>query len=194
MRAVYLTYGREEPIPVQEHLPSRKLAKYLSRETAAGVAAAGALFQRGRPEPETPLYYATGIVEHEDFGLDEMLDASRAGNGPFSREMFLAAGIARVSPLMQFRVLYNMPLSFISIFFGLTGDNAVLYGSSRGLLLQALHANGEGPLLLGAGKVRTDGSVAAGLALGRKAEFAAYLVLALPDEPLDLFRLWVEQQ
>ena len=193
MRAVYLRYGREDPIPVQEHLPSRKLAKYLSRETAAGVVAAGALFREGRPDPETPFYYATGIVEHEDFGLAEMLEASRSPDGLFSRERFLAEGILRVSPLMQFRVLYNMPLSFVSIFFGLTGDNAVLYGSSHVLLRQAFHATREGPLLLGAGKVWADGSVVTGLALGTKEEFAAHAGAPLPPEPCELFRSWAEE-
>jgi hypothetical protein len=192
VRIAFRAWGGGELIPVEDRLPARKLAKYLSRESAAAVVVVSQLFDAGRPDPRTPIFYATGTVEHEDFGLAEMLAASRDRDGAFSRERFLAEGITQVSPLSQFKVLYNMPLCFLSIFFGLTGDNAVLYGPARGLLDAAQLSGQEGPVLIGAGKVFAGGAVAAGFALGTREEFAGHGPAPSTGEAVDLLRTWAE--
>lgn len=190
MRIAYRAWAAGEAVPVESHLPARKLGKYLSRESAAAAVVAAELFGGGRPAPGSPVFYATGVVDHEDFGLAAMLEASRGADGAFSRARFLADGIAQVSPLTQFKVLYNMPLCFLSILFGFTGDNAVLYGSAASLVDAARLCGHAGPVLIGAGKVSDGGAVAAGFALGTVEQFAARAPAAAAGEAVDLFRTW----
>lgn len=193
MKAVFHTYGAGEAIPVQEYLRNRKLVKYLNRETMAAIVALGRLYEIAPIEPATPCYYATGMLEYQDYGLDDIMAASRADDGQFSPRLFIDQGIAAVSPLNQFKVLQNMPLSFASINFGLTGDNAVLYSAAGSLLLQAQCAPDSGPVLIGAGKAYRDSSVASGFALAERSELADSPWLTSADEAVEMFRLWGER-
>jgi hypothetical protein len=187
------TYGPEEPIPVRDFIKNRKLLKYFNKETAAAVVCAGKLLQANPVVPETPFYYETGLMEFEDFGLERIAAASRDDQGCFNQQLFVEKGIAAVPPITQFKALYNMPLSFISIEWGLTGDNAVIYTSARGLLTQALFAPQDQGILIGCGKAFRDGHVETGFALVDKKEIQN---LAFPDsdqEAVALFRAWAQE-
>ncbi len=165
MKAVFVAFRGGEEIPVLPFLKNRKLVKYLNRETMAAIVAVGTLAESVPLPPEIPFYYATGMLEYEDYGLRDIVAASTDAAGRFSARRFVEDGIRAVSPLNQFKVLQNMPLSFASINFGLTGDNAVVYSSAGALLRQAQCAPGDGPVLIGAGKAYRDGRVECGAAV-----------------------------
>lgn len=164
--AVFRHFPGDVEIPVRSHLRNRKLAKYFNRETAALVTCAAILLaDRGIPA-STPFAYAMGQVEHEDYGLRTLGDGSRGDDDRFCPDAFIATGIANVSPLTQFKVLYNMPLCFVSIEHGLTGENAILYGTATSDVRSQVECmEPAGTVLLGAGHIHHDGSVDVGLAL-----------------------------
>jgi hypothetical protein len=188
MNSILNYYAPGDKIPVERFLKERKLAKYFSRETAAAVVSLGELLQRTPADKAAPAYYGMGVVDHESFGLDAIAAASAGEGGGFSQKLFVEEGFMSVPPLNQFKVLYNMPLCFASIVFGLTGDNAVIYSSAAGLLRQALLAPSF-PVLLGAGKSYTDGSVRACFALAGREELEALLPLAGDKEAIEIFTL-----
>lgn len=190
MKIVFDSYGRGEPIPAQDFIRNRKLAKYFNREAAAAVICAAKLL-RGSPVPaDIPFYYETGRMEFEDYGLDAIVHASLDEQGNFSQRLFVEKGAKAVMPLTQFKALYNMPLSLVAIEHGLTGDNAVIYASARGLLMQALHAPREQEVLLGCGKVRRDGRVESAIALVAKDEIRGSPFLASDCEGIEMFQAW----
>lgn len=191
MRLVFDSYDAGADIPVLSWLNNRKLAKYLNRETMAAVVALGKLHEASPLVPEIPFYYATGMLEYEDYGLNDIVNASRDAEGRFSHRLFIDRGIAAVSPLNQFKVLQNMPLSFASINYGLTGDNAVLYSAAGALLRQALCAPEE-TVLIGAGKAYRDGSVMCGFAVVGLREVQGSSWLASEEEAVEMFRQWAE--
>jgi len=193
MRVSYKRYAPGADIPVRDVLQQRKAAKYFNRETAAAMVCLAQLLQGERLPESTPFYYAKGAVEYEDIGLPALVRASRDHSGKFSSAAFVSEGMAAISPLTQFKVLYNMPLSFIAIEHRLTGDNAVLYGSAAALLLQADHAPGD-PVLLGADRVDKEGWVSVGFALLSGRELATLPRNVPGDEAVDLFRLWSEER
>lgn len=190
MKAIFDSYPPGAPIPVQQHVKNRKLVKYFNRETAAAVVACSKLLQGIALDPDTPFYYETGVMEFEDLGLDAIANASLDEEGCFSQRLFIDRGTKAVPPLTQFKALYNMPLSFVAIDHGLTGDNAVLYATARGLILQALHAPGDLPVLLGSGKMCADGTVKSGFALVGREELAALPLPPAQGEAIDLFEAW----
>jgi len=190
MRLVFESYGSGAAIPALDFLQNRKLLKYLNRETMAALVALGRLCDAEPIPREIPCYYATGMLEYEDYGLAEIVAASRDGDGLFSPALFIEHGIAAVSPLNQFKVLQNMPLSFASINYGLTGDNAVLYSAAGALLRQALCAPGQGPVLIGAGKAYRDSRVESAFALVTREELAALPWLDSEEEAVTMFRQW----
>jgi hypothetical protein len=190
MKVVFNTYGAGEEIPALRYLKNRKLMKYLNRETMAALVALGKLHETVAIESTMPCYYATGMLEYEDYGLNDIMAASRDENGCFSQRLFIDKGIAAVSPLNQFKVLQNMPLSFASINFGLTGDNAVVYSAAGSLLLYALCAPGHGSVLIGAGKAFRDSGVACGFALVERGELEGSVWLDSDDEAIVMFRQW----
>lgn len=190
MKLSHAAYGPLDEIPVLKYLGNRKLVKYLNRETMAAIAAAGMLNDTHPLDPEIPCYYATGILEFEDYGLAGIAAGSRDAEGLFSHRRFIEHGIRGVSPLNQFKVLQNMPLSFVSINFGLRGDNAVVYSSAGSLLLQALAFPGAGEILIGAGKTRRDGSAEAGFAIVGKKEIEDSTWLGSDEEAVVMFRQW----
>jgi hypothetical protein len=194
MRLVFHTYASDEEIPVLSFLKNRKLAKYLNRETMAAVVSVGSLLELTSIEAETPFYYATGMLEYQDYGLNHIVDASLDSEGLFSDRLFVEQGIAAVSPLNQFKVLQNMPLSFASINYGLQGDNAVLYSAAGSLLRQALCAPGDGQVLIGAGKVYGDGVTECGCALLDVAEFTDSPWLLSEVEAVEMFRELAKEQ
>lgn len=190
MKIVLDAYAPGERIPVQAHLRNRKLAKYFNRETAAAVVAAARLLNGLSFDCRLPFYYETGVMAYEDLGLDLIADASRDDQGCFSQPRFIENGVRAVPPLTQFKALYNMPLSFVAIEHGLTGENAVIYASARGLLLQALQAPVSTGILIGCGKVFADGGVEAGFALVDKQDIEQSPFLNHPGEAIEIFRAW----
>jgi hypothetical protein len=194
MKLVFNSYTATEDIPILSYLKNRKLAKYLNRETMAAVVAVGKLLELTPLPLDISFYYATGMLEYQDYGLHQIVTASRDEAGQFSHQLFVEEGIAAVSPLNQFKVLQNMPLSFAAINFGLTGDNAVLYSSAGSLLRQALCATDCGPFLIGAGKVYCDGTTECGFAVVDVEELQDSHWLTFEGEAVDVFREWAEEQ
>ncbi|MCP5103820.1 MAG: hypothetical protein GY950_10600 [bacterium] len=190
MRTAFNSYSLQEEIPVRAYLKKRKLVKYFNRETAAAMVCLGQLLNGESLPPTTPFYYAKGLVEYEDIGLGKLVEASTGDSGGFSQEKFVLQGMSSISPLTQFKVLYNMPLSFVAIEHNLTGDNSVIYSSAAGLILQALHGPPDVPILLGADRVYKDGRVETGFALAEKEEIEKIPPLDPSGEAIDLFRRW----
>ncbi len=188
MTAVFVSFRGDEEVPVLPFLKNRKLVKYLNRETMAAIVAVGRLSGSVPLPPDIPFYYATGMLEYEDYGLREIVAASGDAAGRFSPRRFVEEGIRAVSPLNQFKVLQNMPLSFASINFGLKGDNAVIYSSAGALLRQALCAPGDGPVLIGAGKAHRDGRVESGAAVVPRERIAASPWTESGAEAIEIFR------
>ena len=192
MKVLFDAYSRDEVIPVQEYIKNKKLAKYCNREAAAAVVCATKLLGKSLVDVRVPFYYETGCMEFEDYGLDAIVNASLDAQGTFSQRLFIEKGAKAVMPLTQFKALYNMPLSLVSIEHGLTGDNAAIYSSARGLLIMALHAPREKGILLGSGKVRQNGRVETGFALIDKDEIRNSPFLANDEEGIEIFRAWRE--
>lgn len=193
MNSAFSTFGPEETIPVLDYLKDRKLAKYFSRETAAAIVCLGRLRETVQIHSGIPVYYATGIAEYEEHGLPSIIRNSADSNGRFSSDMFARKGFADVPPITQFKLMANMPLCFISLNYGLNGDNAVICSAASALLCQALHAPVEFPILLGAGKCYTDGRVEAGFAVASKEEIGSSPFLASSLEAVEIFREWKER-
>lgn len=166
MILIHEKFAPGQEIPVGPCLRNRKLIKYFNRETSAFLLAMHRMsqqFPNGLPA-NLPFYYSTGKVESEDYGLETVYKASIDEQHRFQVKGFVEDGMAKISPLTQFKVLYNMPLCFASIEHKMTGDNAVLYGDVRGLFTQCLCSN-SAQVILGAGKSFADGSVQAGCAV-----------------------------
>lgn len=190
MRIVFDSYELGALIPVQEFVKNKKSAKYFNREAAAAVICASKLFRNSPVSAGTPFYYETGIMEFEDYGLDRIADASLDEYGNFDQRFFVERGAKAVMPLTQFKALYNMPLSLVSIEFGIVGDNAVIYASAKGLLIQALHAPVDNGILLGCGKVHQNGKVESAFAFVDKHEIKDSMFLSFEGEGIEMFRTW----
>ena len=188
MKVVFDSYRIDEEIPVREYLKNKKLHKYFSRETASALVSAGKLLAGMEIDPDTPIYYATGIVEYEDYGLDRIVEVCSDKDKRFSQRLFVEKGLSSISPLTQFKLLYNMTLCFISIEHNLIGDNAAIYSSAAGLLTQALYATDDSQILLGAGKVYKDGRVETGFSLVTKEEILHSPYLHSTVEAIEIFR------
>lgn len=196
MIAVFDSYGAGDEIPVRRHLKNRKLKKYFNRETAAAIVGVGKLTRDIDLHPKTPFYYAAGVMEYEDYGFMELVERSTGADGQFSQQRFVEDGMPGISPLSQFKVLQNMPLSFAAIEHGLTGDNAVIYTSASGLLLLALHSISHvshGPILLGAGKTDKDGKVDIGFAYVKKEEIENSSFLYGSADAVRMLREWASE-
>lgn len=191
MKVLFETYDRHDAIPVQDHLRNKKLAKYFNREAAAAVVCVTKLLRGSPIDVTTPFYYDTGRMEFEDYGLDAIVLASRDEEEKFDQQLFIDKGVKAVMPLTQFKALYNMPLCLVSIEHRLTGDSAAIYASARGLLMTALHAPRERGILLGAGKMRSDGGVETGFAVIDKEEIReSRFLIDDAQEGIEIFRSW----
>ncbi|MFC2131011.1 hypothetical protein ACFLSQ_06215 [Bacteroidota bacterium] len=182
-------YNPDEPIPVRKYLRNKKLVKYFNRETAAGIVCLYELTGGENLNSDIPFYYETGLVEFEDYGLDDIVKACTE-NDKFSQQAFVEKGLSSISPLTQFKILLNMPPSFISIENGLSGDNAVIYSSASGLLIQALNAPVDSEILLGSGKVYSNGTVDSGFAIVSKSELSNSTFLSSNHEAIEIFKDW----
>jgi hypothetical protein len=188
MKVVFDVYRTDEEIPVIEYLKNRKLKKYFSRETAAAIVTVGKLLQGSHIDHDTPFYYATGVVEYEDYGLSKIVAACSDSDSRFSQKRFVQKGLSSISPLTQFKLLYNMTLCFVSIEYNLVGDNAVIYSSASGLLNQVLNAPADDTILMGAGKVHSNGTVETGFCLISKNDIINSPFLHATTEAIEIFR------
>jgi hypothetical protein len=93
-----------------------------------------------------------------------------------------------------FKVLLNMPLSFIAIEHELIGDNSVIYRSASNLLLLGLHSVSNSPMILGASKTYRDGSVEVGFAYVTKNEIEDSEFLTGNEEAIEMFRSWASSE
>lgn len=190
MKIRFDTYPATEEIPVIQHLRNKKLSKYFNRETAAAIVCASKLLAGEELPTNTPFFYATGLIEYEDYGLQYIAEDSVDEHEQFSEQRFIEQGFSRISPLNQFKVLQNMPLCFVSIEHHLTGENTAVYSSAASLLNHVLYAPVEYPILIGAGKVYRSGQAQASFALVAKSEIVNSPWLAFPGEAIELFRNW----
>ncbi|MFZ1729741.1 MAG: hypothetical protein WAV84_06400 [Bacteroidota bacterium] len=184
---MYKKAGLEEEIPVRPVLNNKKLVKYFNRETALGIICLSELLEGVSVPSDTPLYYDTGLVEYEDFGLNKIVE-NCAEDGTYSQETFVGRGMSVISPMTQFKILLNMPLCFLSIENNITGDNAVTYSSAVGLLTHARLAETDGVIIIGAGKVNADGAVESGFALLSRSELGDFNGEYKGKEGIEVFR------
>lgn len=186
MTSIYRSYRPDEEIPVAPRLHRRKLLKYYSREAMAAVLAASE-FLEGRPiPPRIPFYYASACVEDLSF-LEEVFTRLNAfPDHVFDAKRFLLA----TPPPVNFKMMRNMVPCFISIENNLTGDNNFIVDSASALLYAALTAPGEGPVLMGAGKLHGDGGVETGFALVKPSELEGHPLLGTDVPAIELFRQW----
>ncbi len=190
MKVIFDSYNPNETIPISRYLKNKKLKKYFNLETMAALVCFGKLTDEIKLDPETPFYYATGLMEYEDYGLKEIIENSVDEDGNFSQQLFVSSSRIQISPLNQFKVLQNMPLSFLTINYNLQGENAVVYSSASGLLNYALHSATNGPMIIGAGKTYKDGGVEVGFAHAEKKDIKNSFLLSFTDEAIEIFRLW----
>ena len=172
MKVVCNRYAGKQAMEIDRYLKNKKLKKYFNRETTAAIAAVGQMLEETLVDPtDVGLYYSTGFLEYEDYGLAAIATRSIDDNHRFSIERFVTDALVDVSPLNQFKVLLNMPVACLAIAFGFTGDNAVVYASAQGLLACAKTSPAE-KILIGAGRGFRDGAVETAFALGARDEFA----------------------
>jgi len=114
-------------------------------------------------------------------------------NGKFSTKILIEKLLPAITPSQQFKLLANMPVSFISIVFNLHGDNATLYESSRSLLWHVLTSDYEGTIMVGCGKTHIDGSVESGFALVTKEEISNSRYLDTDICSIEMFKNWEKE-
>ena len=187
MKMIYKKFELNQEIPVRNVLKNKKLIKYFNRETANGIVCLSELLMNIDIDPETPFFYETGLVEYEDFGLNNITKTC-IENGKFSQKAFVEKGMSSISPLTQFKILLNMPLCFFSIENNLIADNAVIYSSATGLLTHAYLAETDRDILLGSGKVNSDGSVESGFMLIKSEELNLLKGNFEGKEGIEIFR------
>ncbi len=188
MRLSFNTFPADSVIPVNDFVKNRKMAKYYNRETQAAMVTVGMLLKGIDISPITPIFYATGIVEHEEYDLHKIASNSVDESGQFSNQLFIDKGMAQVSPLTQFKILYNMTLCFISIEYGLKGDNAAVFSSASGLITNAVYSTHQDFVIIGSGKVYADGNIESGFAYLNKEELEALPSFNSMTESIELFR------
>lgn len=194
MKLNIVHFKADETIPIKAYIKKRKLIKYFNKETAASIVCVAQLLQDTTLNPSTPFYYGMGLIEYEDFGLEEIATLSTdPQTHQFSQQHYIQNAMPSVSPLSQFKVLYNMPLSFVAIEHNLQGDCVVNYANAHSLLIQALYAPTNLPILIGASKVYQDGSVTSGFALLDKSELPSEKEVEGMQEPIELFYLLQER-
>ncbi|HNY31286.1 MAG TPA: hypothetical protein PKO15_10405 [Fibrobacteria bacterium] len=168
--ARFESWQAQEPIPLKEYLRQRKWAKYYDRRSAGALVVVARLLDGRAVEARTPIHWALGDLEFQDYGLESIREHSRDSRGIWSAERFALEGMHSVSPLTQFKVLYNMPLCLASMELGLVGENSVTHGLDEGLLVCAAASRWEGEMILGATRCRADGGIDCVAALARRDE------------------------
>jgi 3-oxoacyl-[acyl-carrier-protein] synthase II len=89
------------------------------------VADAGLGVGEDYPADAVALYGATGLAGLPLAEVVPLVVHSAREDGRFDTGRFGAVALKRVRPVLSFRILSNMPVSFVSIFEGIRGPNAV---------------------------------------------------------------------
>lgn len=187
MRVIHRIYLPNEEIPVYDFAKNRKLVKYYTRETMAAVVAVSQLFEGREIPSDMPFYYSTEETEMLDFYRDICSQYAYIKD-EFSSLGFIENVVPTISPLQQFKMMRNTTSCFVSIENGLKGDNAVLLSSASGLLYMAMLAETNGSVLIGAGKLYSDGTAECGFAEVMSDEIANHPMLNSTDDAITLFR------
>ncbi len=187
MRSIHRIYLPDEDIPIYDYVKNRKLVKYYTRETMAAVIAVSQLFE-GHPIPsDMPFFYSTGETETLDFYRKICSEYSQISE-EFSSLGFIENIVPMISPIQQFKMMRNTTSCFLSIEYGLKGDNALLLASASGLLYSAMFAETKGSVLIGSGKLYADGTVECGFAEVLPYEIENHPMLNSTDDAIALFK------
>lgn len=153
-----------EEIPLSSVISSKKVLKYFNRETRCAILTFHELVEScGMDLSLTPLVYSTGSLEFQNYGLEYICRDSKSPSGKYSSSLFIEKGLSQISPLNQFKILSNMPLCFLSMEFGLNGENAAVYDRGSSMLEVSVTMPGN-EVIMGAGKIQQDGKVETGFA------------------------------
>ncbi|MFA5641724.1 MAG: hypothetical protein WCR61_04655 [Bacteroidales bacterium] len=187
MRIIYKKYLPKEDIPVYDFVRKRKLVKYYTRETMAAVVCTGLLLKGQEVSEETPFFFSNSESEMMDYYRDACIafDQKRI---PFTTHDFIKIAVPSISPLSHFKMMRNMAHCFISIEYGLKGDNAALLGSASGLLYSALLADTDKEVYIGAGKLHVNGTAEAGFGILLPYELKNHRMLDSNSEAINFFR------
>ncbi|NTU41495.1 MAG: beta-ketoacyl-[acyl-carrier-protein] synthase family protein [Nitrospirales bacterium] len=114
----------------EQQISNRKLLKLMNREsqlivTAAGQAMADAEIRGDYPSERTGIYLGTGLTSGELGDLLRLVEDSTDETGLFSYRLMGERALPGCNPLLSFRILTNMPVSYLSIIFGIRGPNLV---------------------------------------------------------------------
>jgi len=187
MKSIHRIYLPDEDIPIYDYVKNRKLVKYYTRETMAAVVTVSHLFG-GQPLPsDMPFFYSTGETEMLDFYRNICSQYSQISD-EFSSLGFIENIVPMISPIQQFKMMRNTTSCFLSIEYGLKGDNALLLSSASGLLYSAILAETKGPVLIGSGKLYADGTVECGFAEVTPLEIENHPMLNSTDDAIALFK------
>ena len=190
MKVVFDSFDGSSNIPARDYVRKKKMVKYFSRLSAAAMVSFGKLANGITLTPDMPIYYATGPLTHgETSYFHEMCDIFLSSSEPFSNKIFIERALPKMSPLHEFGALYNMPVCFISIEYGLVGDNASLCCGAAALLEQAKHSVYRGNIILGAGKLYPDGRIESAFAALTKAELNSIPQFSWDEDAIELFRV-----
>lgn len=193
MRVLYQKYLPGDDIPVHNYISNKKLIKYYTRETMAAAVVMGELIKDTSLRPETALFYAS---DETDIPPTCRIVAEIALNrvDPSDIEMLVNQFPQFCSPLERFKMMRNTTICLLAIEHGITGDNSLLLSSASGLLYSALLSDCEGEVIVGAGKLYSDGTVESGFAIGNAAEFANHPLLNSSAEAIEIFRPQTEKE
>ena len=189
MKVIYKKYAANQDIPVFDYVTKRKLTKYHTRETMAAMVAMGELYKDQKPPADMPFFYSTGELEYLDYYRQLSLSfTEEERNTPFTGSFAVEKAMPRMSPLDQFKIMRNMTQCLISMEYGLKGDNALFLDSLQGLLLAVKISDYNDPVLIGAGKLYSDGSTECGFAEMLSDELTNFSLVLPDDDPLEFFR------
>ena len=206
----FAEYPTPSEIPVTDWLKNKKLRKYFTPQTSAMIVCVGQVLADMVYDKSTPFFYSAGKTETDNFSsvffdiLSELPNESKIKefssdmkfstvNDKFSQQLFVEELLTNVSPIDLFKALPNMPVSFISIEFGLRGENAVLYSSASSLLMHSLYTTYNGPVIIGSAKLYADGRVKSGAAMVDKEDIRASEFLDSDVEAVTMFEAWAEK-
>jgi 3-oxoacyl-[acyl-carrier-protein] synthase II len=138
---------------VENYISSKRLLKLMNRESQLLAAAADQALKdsmiNNEYQPEkTGIFIGTGLTSGELESLIPLVENSIDEEGNFSYKLLGSKAISKCSPLLSFKILPNMPLSYVSILFNIQGQNMVFNpwsGNTAQAIGEAMRAiqNGE---------------------------------------------------
>jgi 3-oxoacyl-[acyl-carrier-protein] synthase II len=131
-----------------EFVQNKKLLKLMNREAQLAFSAAGQALEhsdlRGRCAPDRMgVFLGTGLTTGDLESLVPIVERSIDEGGEFSYSRLGATALTKCNPLLSFKILPNMALSYISIEHNLRGPNMVFNpwpGNTVQAILEAARA------------------------------------------------------